>query len=189
MRTQLSAAAQPEAAGEKFNILDPATLLRMRERALRWRVARKKSSRVVAAGTLRQALATIAATIDLRSGDSIAAQVYSLEAEIARGAELRRIAAGFSRKARPQSAGMSASATLALASGIAAGSAAAANRPASTQRKNEFAVVVALLEGRVDEPCASVLQLASRRKLPLVIVALNGALAEERDETSAYEFQ
>lgn len=160
-------------------------LLRMRERALRWRMAHKKLGRITASDSQQHALACIAATIDLRAGDAIAAQDYALEAEIARGATLNRIMAAFGKKAKTNPAVMDAASTIALASGLAG----SGKSKGPIQRKEDLSVVVALLESPIEASSDSVLRLAARRKLPLVLVALNGAFQHEssRNTPDAYE--
>lgn len=184
-------ASQPSSSAtdqpEKFNILDPAMLLRMRERALRWHLAHRKLARISPWNSEKHAFACIAATIDLCAGDAIAAQTYSLEAEIARGATLNRIMAAFAKKTRPASVSTNVAAAVALASGLAGRAEASSHKP-PTNRKQSLSVVVALIEGQIDASSHPTLRLASRRKLPLVLVALNGAFSEASGQSSdAYE--
>ena len=172
---------------EKFNILDPAMLLRMRERTLRWRLAHKKLARITQANSEKHALACIAATIDLRAGDAIAAQTYSLGAEIARGASLNRVMAAFGKKARATHTTTNVAATIAMASGLAGRGQSTGPKP-GLNRKEKLSVIVTLLDGQLDPASDSALRLASRRKLPLVLIALNGAFSEASGQNSgAYE--
>lgn len=162
-------------------------LVRIRERVLRWRMAQKKLARLVATDSARHALASIAAAADLGRGDAIAVQQYSLEAEIARGAALSHVLGAFGKKARRRASQIQSASALGLAVGIAGGLAPTRDERSSRSR---LKVVVALLEGRLDDECTALLGLAGERKLPLVIVALRGAFSEAHcDDPSAYEFQ
>lgn len=196
----------PNASGEKFSILDPRMLARIRERALRWRIAQKSLSHVVGADSVRNAFACIASTIDLGAGDAIAAQSYRVEAEVARGSQLNRIAAAFSKRKsqRTRTAKVGSASVLALAAGIAGGLSSKrsevlnvhplypAHRPSApeaTATIAKSAVVVALLESQIDGGCTGILRMAAARKLPLVIVALGGAFQPGAEGTSNYELE
>jgi TPP-dependent pyruvate/acetoin dehydrogenase alpha subunit len=188
MSSQPSSSLESAAASsteEKFNILDPAMLLRIRERALRLRIAQKKLAQVSASSSQHHGLACIAAAVDLGSGDAIAAQSYSLEAEVARGAGLKRVLAALGKRRR-KVAPIEVAATLGLATGLAGG--AASRKFATAQRQENLPVVVAFIDGHLDARSDSLLRLSGRRKLPLVIVALNGAFGDEAaNDASAYE--
>src|SRR5947209_13474540 len=134
MSSQPSSSLESAAASsteEKFNILDPAMLLRIRERALRLRIAQKKLAQVSASTSQHHGLACIAAAVDLGSGDAIAAQSYSLQAEVARGAGLKRVLAALGKRRR-KVAPIEVAATLGLATGLAGG--AASRKFATAQR-------------------------------------------------------
>jgi len=184
-RPSSPATSQAEA---KISILDPATLGCMLERARRWRAMEKRLAGAVASDSLRHALACIASTVDLKSGDSIAAQRYSIEAEVSRGADLARVSAAFGKTRKQERATMSTASVLALAAGLAGG-ASALRTSVPKSKISDLPVVLALLESQLEGPSLNaVLGLATQRKLPLVIVALRGAFeTQPPDNFAAYE--
>jgi len=187
MASQPSSPAN-EQAEDKVSILDPAMLGRMLERAWRWRAAEKRLSGAVATDSLCHAFTCIASSVDLKTGDAIAAQRYSREAEIARGADFARVMAGFGKLGKREPATISTTSVLALAAGLAGG-AAARGLSAPKSKISNLPVVLALLETQLDGASShAVLRLATQRKLPLVIVALRGALlTPPPDNFAAYE--
>ncbi|MBV8206571.1 MAG: hypothetical protein JO041_07250 [Acidobacteria bacterium] len=154
-------------AGGNASILDAAVLARIRERAVRWHVARKAHSRARANRT-EMALPSVAIAAELGEADAVVAQRYSMESEIARGSGLDRVQAAFplrnARKgetAQNEPRRTTAAGALALAAGVAAG--------------GGKRVVVVLLDDPVDESCGAMLRLAWRRKLPLIVLMPAGS--------------